>query len=53
MDLRASTTTGFWPAISAISLTAKSTAFGLSFVSRPIPLFRTIFSTLGTCIAFV
>ena len=41
-------TIGFWPVIVARSPAAASIAFALPMAS-PIPMFRMIFSTLGTC----
>ena len=42
-------TNGFWPAISVISSTARSSSF-LSFIASPTPIFRVTLVTLGTAI---
>ena len=47
--LRALVTSGFWPLISVMSATAASSAF-LSAAASPTPMFRVIFSSLGTAI---
>ena len=47
--LRARVTTGFWPAILAMSPTAASMFF-LSLTASPTPMFSVILVMRGTCI---
>ncbi len=44
--------TGFCPVIAAISAAAASSSFGF-WVASPSPTFSVIFTTRGTCIAFL
>ena len=47
IDFRARRITGLWPVMSASSLAAFSSSFGLAAAS-PRPMFTTIFDNVGT-----
>ena len=51
-DLRARVTTGRWPAISIMSLTACSMTF-LSLTASPTPMLSVILLIFGTCMMFL
>ena len=52
IDFFAFVMTGFCPAIVVSSSTALSRIFEF-WIASPMPMFRTIFSTLGTAIGFL
>jgi len=45
--------TGFWPLTVESSIAAWSNTFGLACASRPTPMFKTTFSSLGTAMVFL
>src|SRR3989337_3339228 len=52
LDFFAVVTTGFCPVMLTISCTAWSTTFAFG-VASPSPIFKTIFSSRGTCMTFL